>query len=127
MRAPAVHWQYCSGRVLTLEYLPGGCFVFLGGAGCAHGRRARRAPRAHQPHPTPPHPTPPYPTPPHPPGIKLSDKARLEAAGVAAGLVARRATEAYLIQILRHGFFHADPHPGCALCVCVRVCVCVCV
>ena len=29
-----------------------------------------------------------------------------------AKLIAKRATEAYLIQILKHGFFHADPHPG---------------
>ena len=26
--------------------------------------------------------------------------------------MARRATEAYLVQILRHGFLHSDPHPG---------------
>lgn len=26
--------------------------------------------------------------------------------------LARLATEAYLIQILKTGFFHADPHPG---------------
>ena len=24
----------------------------------------------------------------------------------------RQATEAYLLQILKHGFYHADPHPG---------------
>ncbi len=34
------------------------------------------------------------------------------AAGLDAKAVAQRATEAYLIQILRQGFFHADPHPG---------------
>ncbi|GBF95186.1 hypothetical protein Rsub_07899 [Raphidocelis subcapitata] len=64
VRAPVVHWEFCSSRVLTLEYLP---------------------------------------------GIKISDKARLEAAGLDIDLVARRATEAYLIQILRHGFFHLAP------------------
>lgn len=67
VRVPTVHWEYCSPRVLTLEYLP---------------------------------------------GVKISDAKRLEAAGVDTGLVAQRATEAYLMQILRHGFFHADPHPG---------------
>lgn len=67
VRAPVVHWEFCSSRVLTLEYLP---------------------------------------------GVKVSDKARLEARGIAVDLVASRATEAYLIQILKHGFFHADPHPG---------------
>ncbi|KXZ50166.1 hypothetical protein GPECTOR_17g802 [Gonium pectorale] len=66
-RAPTVYWEYCSPRVLVLEYLP---------------------------------------------GVKISDKARLQAAGLSLDLVAQRATEAYLIQILKHGFFHADPHPG---------------
>ncbi|PNW79848.1 hypothetical protein CHLRE_08g369150v5 [Chlamydomonas reinhardtii] len=66
-RAPKVYWEYCSPRVLVLEYLP---------------------------------------------GVKISDKARLAAAGLDLDMVARRATEAYLIQILKHGFFHADPHPG---------------
>ncbi|KAF8066232.1 ABC1K7 [Scenedesmus sp. PABB004] len=46
------------------------------------------------------------------PGVKITDAARLQAAGIATDLVARRATEAYLMQVLRHGFFHADPHPG---------------
>ena len=27
-------------------------------------------------------------------------------------LMPRQATEAYLLQILKHGFYHADPHPG---------------
>jgi hypothetical protein len=40
-------------------------------------------------------------------GVKVSDKARLEARGLDVAVVARRATEAYLIQILKHGFFHA--------------------
>lgn len=32
--------------------------------------------------------------------------------GLDAKKIARQATESYLIQILKHGFFHADPHPG---------------
>eukprot|EP01024_Parvocaulis_polyphysoides_P044849 TRINITY_DN4154_c0_g1_i1.p2 TRINITY_DN4154_c0_g1~~TRINITY_DN4154_c0_g1_i1.p2 ORF type:complete len:303 (-),score=26.02 TRINITY_DN4154_c0_g1_i1:215-1123(-) len=32
--------------------------------------------------------------------------------GLDAKLIAQRATEAYLMQITQHGFFHADPHPG---------------
>ena len=39
-------------------------------------------------------------------GVKVSDRARLEAGGPDVDSIARRATEAYLIQILRHGFFH---------------------
>ncbi|PSC67309.1 putative aarF domain-containing kinase chloroplastic [Micractinium conductrix] len=46
------------------------------------------------------------------PGVKITDITRIQAAGLDAPAVARRATEAYLLQILRHGFFHADPHPG---------------
>jgi len=46
------------------------------------------------------------------PGVKITDKERLTAAGIELDTVAQRATEAYLIQILRHGFYHADPHPG---------------
>ncbi len=46
------------------------------------------------------------------PGVKITDKPRLDAAGVPLQSVALRATEAYLTQILKHGFFHADPHPG---------------
>ena len=41
------------------------------------------------------------------PGVKITDITRIQAAGLDAPAVARRATEAYLLQILRHGFFHA--------------------
>lgn len=46
------------------------------------------------------------------PGTKISDTARLRAADLDTQLLARRATECYLIQILKHGFLHADCHPG---------------
>lgn len=46
------------------------------------------------------------------PGTKITSTAAITAAGLDAPAIARRATEAYLLQILRHGFFHADPHPG---------------
>jgi aarF domain-containing kinase len=44
--------------------------------------------------------------------IKISDIPRLEAAGIDPNQVALIMTEAYCEQILVHGFFHADPHPG---------------
>jgi predicted unusual protein kinase regulating ubiquinone biosynthesis (AarF/ABC1/UbiB family) len=46
------------------------------------------------------------------PGPKVTDLKAITASGLNSSLIARRATEAYLIQILKHGFFHADPHPG---------------
>lgn len=67
VRVPRVYWRYTSGRVLTLEYLP---------------------------------------------GIKISQYEALEAAGLDRRTIANRGAEAYLQQILRNGFFHADPHPG---------------
>jgi len=67
VEVPTVYWEYCSPRVLTLQYLP---------------------------------------------GVKITSKERLLEASLDVDTVARRATEAYLIQILKHGFFHADPHPG---------------
>lgn len=45
-------------------------------------------------------------------GIKISDIPALEAAGIDANEVALIMTEAYCEQILVHGYFHADPHPG---------------
>ncbi|NET88813.1 MAG: AarF/ABC1/UbiB kinase family protein [Kamptonema sp. SIO1D9] len=46
------------------------------------------------------------------PGIKISHYEALEAAGLDRKLLARQGAEAYLQQLLRDGFFHADPHPG---------------
>jgi predicted unusual protein kinase regulating ubiquinone biosynthesis (AarF/ABC1/UbiB family) len=46
------------------------------------------------------------------PGIKVSNYDALEAAGIDRKVIARIGAEAYLEQLLNHGFFHADPHPG---------------
>jgi len=46
------------------------------------------------------------------PGIKISNYSALEAAGVDRKSIARIGAESYLQQLLNHGFFHADPHPG---------------
>jgi predicted unusual protein kinase regulating ubiquinone biosynthesis (AarF/ABC1/UbiB family) len=45
-------------------------------------------------------------------GIKVSDYAALEAAGVDSLEVAQRTVCAYFYQFFEVGFFHADPHPG---------------
>ncbi|MCG8590566.1 MAG: AarF/ABC1/UbiB kinase family protein [Proteobacteria bacterium] len=45
-------------------------------------------------------------------GVKISDVANLRQAGHATEQLARTLVEAYCEQILVHGFFHADPHPG---------------
>jgi predicted unusual protein kinase regulating ubiquinone biosynthesis (AarF/ABC1/UbiB family) len=45
-------------------------------------------------------------------GIKVTDVAALDAAGIERQAVARLLTESYVKQIFAHGFFHADPHPG---------------
>ncbi len=45
-------------------------------------------------------------------GIKITDRAALEEAGVDLRVVARLLNEVYADQILRHGILHADPHPG---------------
>jgi aarF domain-containing kinase len=45
-------------------------------------------------------------------GIKITDLAAINAAGIDQQDVARLLTESYLRQIFAHGFFHADPHPG---------------
>lgn len=45
-------------------------------------------------------------------GIKISDTAAMEAAGIRRSEVARRLYDAYLRQIFVTHFVHADPHPG---------------
>eukprot|EP00890_Picochlorum_soloecismus_P002160 jgi/Picsp_1/2945/NSC_01170-R1_protein kinase domain-containing protein len=46
------------------------------------------------------------------PGSKITDLNAIKSANLDSKIIAKQATEAYLIQILKHGFFHADPHPG---------------
>ncbi|MEO0373449.1 MAG: AarF/ABC1/UbiB kinase family protein [Cyanobacteria bacterium P01_A01_bin.17] len=46
------------------------------------------------------------------PGIKISDYEALEAAGLERKVIAQLGAKAYFHQLLDHGFFHADPHPG---------------
>ena len=45
-------------------------------------------------------------------GIKITRVAELERAGIDKHAVAQKLTEVFCAQILRDGFFHADPHPG---------------
>jgi len=45
-------------------------------------------------------------------GVKISDIADIERAGLARETVARNALRAVIKQLLIDGFFHADPHPG---------------
>lgn len=45
-------------------------------------------------------------------GIKITDVETLRGAGVDLEHVARTLVECFCEQILQHGFFHADPHPG---------------
>lgn len=45
-------------------------------------------------------------------GIKVSDIQALDAAGLDRKVIAHRGAEAFVRQVLEHGFFHGDPHPG---------------
>jgi predicted unusual protein kinase regulating ubiquinone biosynthesis (AarF/ABC1/UbiB family) len=45
-------------------------------------------------------------------GIKITDVAALRRAGVDAARVVQLLVEAWCEQVLVHGWFHADPHPG---------------
>ena len=46
------------------------------------------------------------------PGIKVTDLEALAAAGVDRQALASLGATSYLEQVLHHGLFHADPHPG---------------
>jgi predicted unusual protein kinase regulating ubiquinone biosynthesis (AarF/ABC1/UbiB family) len=46
------------------------------------------------------------------PGIKVNDRSALIAAGIDPSAVAEIGAASYLQQLVRFGFFHADPHPG---------------
>jgi predicted unusual protein kinase regulating ubiquinone biosynthesis (AarF/ABC1/UbiB family) len=45
-------------------------------------------------------------------GLRLDDTAALRAAGFEPARIARTLVEVFAEQMLVHGFFHADPHPG---------------
>lgn len=45
-------------------------------------------------------------------GIKVSDLGKLRAGGYDLPTIARNGADAILKQVLIHGFFHGDPHPG---------------
>ncbi|GER33556.1 protein kinase superfamily protein [Striga asiatica] len=45
-------------------------------------------------------------------GVKINQLDMIDARGYNRSNISSRAIEAYLIQILKTGFFHADPHPG---------------
>ncbi len=46
------------------------------------------------------------------PGIRVSDADGLRALGLDPAEISRRLLDVFCEQILVHGFFHADPHPG---------------
>lgn len=46
------------------------------------------------------------------PGVKINRKEELAKLGMNVNQLARWNVESYLMQILNHGLFHADPHPG---------------
>ncbi len=46
------------------------------------------------------------------PGIKINDRAAMVEAGIDPLAVAEIGAASYLKQLVRFGFFHADPHPG---------------
>ncbi|MEB3254478.1 MAG: AarF/ABC1/UbiB kinase family protein [Synechococcus sp.] len=46
------------------------------------------------------------------PGIKINDRDALIEAGIDPAAVAEIGAASYLKQLVRFGFFHADPHPG---------------
>jgi len=45
-------------------------------------------------------------------GIKVSELDTLQASNIDSRKVAKIGVDLYLEQVLEHGFFHADPHPG---------------
>src|SRR6266511_1310774 len=44
--------------------------------------------------------------------MKVTNIGQLQEAGFDCRLLARRGADAFLKQVLDHGFFHGDPHPG---------------
>jgi ABC1 atypical kinase-like domain len=46
------------------------------------------------------------------PGVKINNGTAIDEMGLDRDRLARLSVESYLQQLLRHGLFHADPHPG---------------
>lgn len=46
------------------------------------------------------------------PGVKLSDTGKLQMSGYELDSIGRKLTSHFIKQVLKDGFFHADPHPG---------------
>ena len=46
------------------------------------------------------------------PGIKVSEVAALDEKGFDRKVIASHGADLILEQVFKHGFFHADPHPG---------------
>lgn len=46
------------------------------------------------------------------PGIKINRGEAIDKLGLSRSRLARLSVESYLLQLLKFGFFHADPHPG---------------
>lgn len=45
-------------------------------------------------------------------GVPVSDRAAVDATGVERSVLASRLIDSFLSQVLTHGVYHADPHPG---------------
>lgn len=45
-------------------------------------------------------------------GVKITDKEAIVSMGLSPEKVTHSGLDLYLTQVLEHGFFHADPHPG---------------
>lgn len=45
-------------------------------------------------------------------GFKITDKEKIAEIGKKPEEIAKTGLDLYLVQFLKHGFFHADPHPG---------------
>lgn len=45
-------------------------------------------------------------------GIKVNNTTQLDAEGYDRQIIARRIADTMLSQVMEHGFFHGDPHPG---------------
>ena len=45
-------------------------------------------------------------------GTEIGDTAALRSQGISVKHLAERVCQSYVTQVLDHGFFHADPHPG---------------